>query len=46
MQCRAKADYLAKIGDKAGATDAYAITEKKTAGAAQRLDLVFSLMRY
>lgn len=43
--CRAKADYLAKIGDKDGATAAYALTEKKTAGAAQKLDLVFSLMR-
>ena len=43
--CRAKADYLAKIGDKEGATEAYALTEKKTAGAAQKLDLVFSLMR-
>lgn len=42
---RAKADYLAKIGDKEGATAAYEVTEKKTAGAAQKLDLVFSLMR-
>lgn len=43
--CRAKADYLAQIGDKEAATAAYALTESKTAGAAQRLDLVFSLMR-
>lgn len=43
--CRARADYLARIGDKEAAIAAYAVTEQKTAGAAQKLDLVFSLMR-
>lgn len=43
---RAKADYLAKIGDRAAAGKAYAVTEEKTAGANQKLDLVFSLLRY
>ena len=42
---RAKADYLAKIGDREAAGKAYAVTEEKTAGAGQKLDLVFSLLR-
>lgn len=42
---RAKADFLAKIGDREAAGKAYAVTEKKTAGAGQKLDLVFSLLR-
>ena len=42
---RAKADYLAKIGDRQEAGKAYTVTEGKTAGAGQKLDLVFSLLR-
>lgn len=43
---RAKADYLAKIGDKGAAVKAYAATESKSAGSGPKLDLVFSLLRY
>jgi len=42
---RAKADYLAKIGDKGAAVKAYAATESKSAGSGPKLDLVFSLLR-
>ena len=41
----AKADYLAEIGDKDAATEAYAATEAKTAGAGPKMDLAFSLLR-
>jgi 26S proteasome regulatory subunit N7 len=41
----AKADYLCSIGDKQAATDAYKETEKRTAGAGNKVDLVFSQMR-
>lgn len=41
----AKADFLAKIGDKESALVAYAETEKKTVAMGQRMDLVFSILR-
>jgi 26S proteasome regulatory subunit N7 len=41
----AKADYLADIGDREGAGEAYAATEAKTAGAGLKMDLAFSLLR-
>eukprot|EP00197_Chlamydomonas_leiostraca_P006357 CAMPEP_0202865208 /NCGR_PEP_ID=MMETSP1391-20130828/5343_1 /ASSEMBLY_ACC=CAM_ASM_000867 /TAXON_ID=1034604 /ORGANISM="Chlamydomonas leiostraca, Strain SAG 11-49" /LENGTH=387 /DNA_ID=CAMNT_0049545013 /DNA_START=77 /DNA_END=1240 /DNA_ORIENTATION=+ len=41
----AKADYLALIGDKEAAVEAYAATEAKTAGSGNKMDLVFSQIR-
>ena len=41
----AKADYLAEIGDRTGAGEAYTATEAKTAGAGPKLDLALSLLR-
>jgi 26S proteasome regulatory subunit N7 len=41
----AKADFLCSIGDKQAAIDAYVETEKRTAGAGNKVDLVFSQMR-
>lgn len=41
----AKADYLAEIGDRAAAGEAYTATEAKTAGAGPKLDLALSLLR-
>lgn len=32
-------------GDRAGATEAFATTEKKTAGVGQKMDLAFSVLR-
>ncbi len=42
----AKADYLAAIGDRDAAVKAYAATEAKTAGSGNKMDLVFSQIRY
>lgn len=42
----AKADYLAQIGDKAGAVAAYKVTEGKTTGSGNKVDYVFSQIRY
>ncbi|KAL4444612.1 hypothetical protein ABPG77_002429 [Micractinium sp. CCAP 211/92] len=42
---QAKADYLCSIGDHAGALDAYAAAEAKTAGVGPKMDLVFSQIR-
>jgi 26S proteasome regulatory subunit N7 len=41
----AKADYLADIGDRDAAAAAFAAAEAKTAGAGQRMELAFSLVR-
>ena len=41
----ARADYLAKIGDKEGAVKAYAATEEKTTGSGNKVDLVLSQIR-
>lgn len=41
----AKAEYLASIGDKAGAVAAFDVVEKKTAGSGNKVDLVFSQIR-
>lgn len=41
----AKADYLCSIGDKAAALEAYKETEKRTAGAGNKVDLLFSQIR-
>ena len=41
----AKADYLGDIGDKEAAFKAYDATEQKTAGSANKMDLVFSKIR-
>lgn len=41
----AKADYLASIGDKEAAVEAYAAAEAKTAGSGNKMDLVFSQIR-
>lgn len=41
----ARADYLAEIGDRAAAAEAYTATEAKTAGAGPRMDLALSLLR-
>jgi 26S proteasome regulatory subunit N7 len=41
----AKADYLAKIGDKQAAVAAYKETEEKTTGSGNKVDLVFSQIR-
>eukprot|EP00803_Ostreobium_quekettii_P003800 evm.model.scf_2117.2 EVM.evm.TU.scf_2117.2 scf_2117:22280-26898(+) len=43
--CLAKADYLASIGDRVGATEAYKTTEEKTPGVGNKIDMVFSRMR-
>lgn len=43
---QAKADYLCSIGDHAGALDAYAAAEAKTAGVGPKMDLVFSQIRW
>lgn len=42
---RAKADYLAFIGDKEAAVAAYKETESKSAGSGNKMDLVFSQIR-
>ena len=41
----AKAEYLADIGDRGAAAEAYTATEAKTAGAGPKMDLAFSLLR-
>jgi len=41
----ARADYLADIGDRTAAAEAFAETEAKTAGAGPKMDLAFSLLR-
>lgn len=41
----AKADYLAQLGDKEAAIQAYKVTEEKTAGSGNKVDLVFSQIR-
>lgn len=41
----AKADFLAKIGNKEAAMEAYAVTEKKTVAMGQKMDLMFSILR-
>lgn len=41
----AKADYLASLGDRAAAVEAYKATEAKTAGSGNKMDLVFSQIR-
>jgi 26S proteasome regulatory subunit N7 len=41
----AKADYLCSIGDQKAAIESYKETEKRTAGAGNKVDLVFSQMR-
>ena len=41
----ARADYLADIGDRTAAAEAYTTTEAKTAGAGPKMDLAFSLLR-
>ena len=44
-QLRARADFLASTASRDEAAAAYQVTEKKTAGAGPKLDLVFSLLR-
>mmetsp|Transcript_24714 Transcript_24714/g.53924 ORF Transcript_24714/g.53924 Transcript_24714/m.53924 type:complete len:389 (+) Transcript_24714:125-1291(+) len=41
----AKAEYLVQLGDREGAVKAFAATEEKTAGSANKMDLVFSQIR-
>ena len=41
----AKADFLAKIGNREAAMEAYAVTEKKTVAMGQKMDLMFSILR-
>ena len=41
----AKAEYLAEIGDRPAAIEAYAATEAKTAGAGPKMDLALALLR-
>lgn len=41
----AKAEFLARIGDKEAALKAYQATEEKTAGVGSKVDLAFSQMR-
>lgn len=41
----ARADYLAKLGDKEGAVKAYATTEERTTGSGNKVDLVLSQIR-
>ncbi len=42
----AKAEYLTKLGDKEAATKAFDATESKTAGFGNKMDLVFSQIRW
>jgi 26S proteasome regulatory subunit N7 len=41
----AKADYLCELSDKEAAIKAYQLTEEKTAGAGNKVDLIFSQIR-
>jgi 26S proteasome regulatory subunit N7 len=41
----AKAEHLASIGDRDGASSAFAATEAKTAGSGPKMDLVFTQLR-
>jgi 26S proteasome regulatory subunit N7 len=41
----AKAEFLADIGDREGATKAFEAAEAKTAGSGNKMDLVFSQIR-
>jgi 26S proteasome regulatory subunit N7 len=41
----AKADFLAKIGNREAAMEAFAATEKKTVAMGQKMDLMFSILR-
>jgi 26S proteasome regulatory subunit N7 len=42
----AKAEFLTQLGDKEGATKAFEATEGKTSGVGNKMDLVFSQIRY
>ena len=42
----ARAEYLAKLGDREGATKAFEATEAKTSGVGNKMDLVFSQIRW
>lgn len=42
----ARAEHLAALGDKEAATAAFAATEAKTAGVGNKMDLVFSQIRW
>lgn len=44
--CLAKAEYLTSIGDRAGAAEGYKTTEEKTPGVGNKIDMVFSRMRW